>query len=165
MKKIISILLCGIMIFCLVGCKNKDVEPTVKEQVIKQFEEGIDDYKTALKYFEENDNENQAKYSDLAFDKFNNVFDITKDSDAPIAEADNEDYIYYYEHYYSNLLAKMYIDNTSWHGAKVLANGTVTVEGWHSSYEAVADKWNENIDEMNKVIEEYKEQNNKKVSK
>lgn len=165
MKKIISILLCGIMIFCLVGCKNKDVEPTVKEQVIKQFEEGIDNYKTALKYFEENDHENQIKYVHLTFDKFNNVLDTTKDGDALIADTDNEDYIYYYEHYYSNLLADMHTNNTSWHVAQILTDGTVVGGGGYSSREKVVDKWNENIDEINKVIKEYKDQKSVKDSK
>lgn len=153
------------MIFCLVGCKNKDVEPTVKEQVIKQFEEGIDDYKTALKYFEENDYENQIKYSDLTFNKFSDVLDITKDGDATIADTGNEDYIYYYEHHYSMLLAEMYIDNISVHRGKVLPDGVVIVGTEYLGRETVVDKWNENIDEMNKVIKEYKDQKSVKGSK
>ncbi|WP_346887809.1 hypothetical protein [Clostridium sp. UBA1056] len=165
MKKIISILLCGIIILGLVGCKNKDVESTVKEQVIKQFEEGIDDYKTALKYFEENDYENQIKYSDLTFNKFSDILDITKDADATMAKTNNEDYIYYYEHHYSMLLAEMYIDNISVHRGKVLPDGVVIVGTEYLGRETVVDRWNENIDAMNKVIKEYKETNDKKVSK
>lgn len=151
MKKILSLLLCGIMIFGLVGCGSNDVSP-VKKQVIKQFEEGVEDYKTALKYFKEDDHKNKGKYLDLAFDKFNDILNITNDSDLPVT--DSKDYQYYYEHYYSDKLTEIYSGNRDLYSAD-----------YRISYEQLVDEWNKNIDQMNNAIKEYKEANDKEASK
>lgn len=153
MKKILSFLLTIILILGLVGCKNND-DNTVKEQAIKQFEEGVEDYKTALKYLKEDDHENKGKYLDLAFKKFNDILDITNDGNLTALETDSRDYQYYYEHYYSNKLKEIYSSNTD-----------LYLADYYMGYEQLLEEWNKNIDNMNNIIKEYKETNNNEDSK
>lgn len=153
MKKIFSLLLCAIMILGLVGCGDNDMS-SEKKQLIKQFEEGVEDYKTALEYFKKDDHENKGKYLDLAFEKFNDILNITNDGDLTVLDTGSENYKYYYEHYYSGKLTEIYSSNTD-----------LYLADYYMSYEQLLEEWNKNIDNMNNIIKEYKETNNNEASK
>lgn len=144
MKKIASILLCLLIIVSFSACKKEKYGP-VKEQVIKQLEDGITDYKEALSYFKKGDHENKHKYLENAYKKFNEIYNITEDGNLTSLVIDDENYIYYYEHYYADRIDDIYGSNEDLYYDQPFL-----------SYDKVVEEWEMNIDNMNKELDEYK---------
>lgn len=102
----------GVIVILIIGLllitRNNYTE--VQQQVISQFEDGIEKLEKAKEYAEKEDHQAKADYIDMAFDDFVSVCDITKDGDMYVVDVRKVGYIYYYEHQTSDKLTDIYFN-------------------------------------------------------
>ncbi len=140
MKKLLSIILCIFTISTFISCGEEYTD--VQTKIIKQFEEGISDIEKAKEYAKKEDHKSKASYSDMAFECFLDILDITKDGDVLVTEMDKVEYIYYYEHRASDKMVDIYKDYNF-----IL----------DASHEFNESEWDEYIDKLKEEVEIYKQ--------